>query len=150
MLDFRLLPCCGDDENSSGYSPGVLLLLKADVSERCIGSIFNRWWSHSEHCIGSIFNRWWSHQTSSPAEGDEVWWLHHLLKMEPIQRSETSAFNNNKMPGEYPEKFLSSGQKCFIFVQRGAGSNGSSHTCPPKAPPSPTRPSLSCLNNVPS
>jgi hypothetical protein len=82
--------------------------------------------------------------------GDEVIRLHHLLKMEPIQRSETLAFNNNKMPGEYPEKFLSSGQKCFIFVQRGAGSDGSSHTCPPKAPPSPTRPSLSCLNNVPS
>ena len=34
--------------------------------------------------------------------------LHHLLKMEPIQCSETSVFNNYKTPGEYPEEFLSS------------------------------------------
>ena len=31
----------------------------------------------------------------------------HLLKMEPIQCSETSVFNNYKTPGEYPEEFLS-------------------------------------------
>ena len=28
--------------------------------------------------------------------------------MEPIQGSETSAFNNNQMPGKYPEELLSS------------------------------------------
>jgi len=42
FLCFKLLPCCSDDSNSSGYFPGVSLLLKADVSEPCIGSIFNR------------------------------------------------------------------------------------------------------------
>jgi hypothetical protein len=29
---------------SSGYFSGVWVL-KADVSENCVGSIFNRWWS---------------------------------------------------------------------------------------------------------
>jgi len=38
--------------------------------------------------------------------GDEV--LYHLLKMEPIQGSETSAFNNNQTLGKYPEELLSS------------------------------------------
>jgi hypothetical protein len=32
------------DELSSGYFSGVWVL-KADVSEHCVGSIFNRWWS---------------------------------------------------------------------------------------------------------
>jgi hypothetical protein len=32
------------DGLSSGYIPGVWVL-KADVSEHCVGSIFNRWWS---------------------------------------------------------------------------------------------------------
>ena len=35
------------DKLSSGYFPGVWVL-KADVSEHCVGSIFNRWWSVSE------------------------------------------------------------------------------------------------------
>ena len=37
ILCFKLLPYCSDDSNSSGYFPGVWLLLKADVSEPCIG-----------------------------------------------------------------------------------------------------------------
>jgi len=31
-----------DDKLSSGYFPAVQVL-KADVSEHCVGSIFNRW-----------------------------------------------------------------------------------------------------------
>jgi hypothetical protein len=38
---------CHIDKLSSGYLPGVWVL-KADVSEHCVGSIFNRWWSVSE------------------------------------------------------------------------------------------------------
>jgi hypothetical protein len=53
---------------SSGYFPGVWVL-KADVLELCVGSIF-------------------------------------LLKMEPTQSSETSAFNT-QTPGKYPEDNLS-------------------------------------------
>ena len=34
----------GTDKLSSGYFPGIWVL-KADVSEHCVGSIFNRWWS---------------------------------------------------------------------------------------------------------
>jgi len=36
--------------------------------------------------------------------------------MEPIQRSKTSAFNNNKTPGEYPEEFLSQVKIIFHSV----------------------------------
>ena len=36
--------------------------------------------------------------------------------MEPIQGSETSAFNNNQTPGKYPEELLSSGRD-FIGVK---------------------------------
>ena len=35
------------DKLSSGYLPGVWVL-KADVLEHCVSSIFNRWWSVSE------------------------------------------------------------------------------------------------------
>jgi hypothetical protein len=38
----------GIDELSSGYFPGVWVL-KADVSELCVGSILNRWWSVYVH-----------------------------------------------------------------------------------------------------
>jgi len=41
ILDLKLSPCCSVDKSSFGYSPGVLLLLKTDVSERPIGSIFS-------------------------------------------------------------------------------------------------------------
>jgi hypothetical protein len=71
ILDFKLSPCCSNDELSSGYFPGVWVL-KADLSEHCVSSIFNRWWSVS------------------------------LLKMEPTQCSETSAFNT-QTPAKYPE-----------------------------------------------
>jgi len=64
------------DKLSSGYFPGVWVL-KTDVSEHCIGSIFNRWLK-----------------------------LQHLLKMELIQCSETSVFNT-QTPGNYPEDNLS-------------------------------------------
>ena len=52
MLNFFLQVSYGvtntsSDELSSGYFPGVWVL-KADVSEHCVGSIFNRWWSVSE------------------------------------------------------------------------------------------------------
>jgi hypothetical protein len=42
LLDFKLSPCCSNDELSSGYFPGVWVL-KADVSELCVGSIFTCW-----------------------------------------------------------------------------------------------------------
>jgi hypothetical protein len=44
VLVFKLSPCCCNERLSSGYFPGVWVL-KADVSEHCVGSIFNRWWS---------------------------------------------------------------------------------------------------------
>jgi hypothetical protein len=71
-LVFKLSPCCCNERLSSGYFPGVCVL-KADVSEHCVGSIFH---------------------------------LHHLLKMEPTQCSETSAYNT-QTPGKYPEDNLS-------------------------------------------
>jgi hypothetical protein len=64
------------DRLSSGYFPGVWVLT-ADVSEHCVGSIFNRWWR-----------------------------LYHLLKMELTQFSETLAVNT-QTPGKYPEDNLS-------------------------------------------
>ena len=51
--------------------------------------------------------------------GRKVWVggiLHHLLKMEPIQRSETSVFNNNKTPEEYPKELLSSINLIFTRI----------------------------------
>ena len=47
VLVFKLSPCCSNDKLSSGYFPGVWVL-KADVSEHCVSSIFNRWWSVSD------------------------------------------------------------------------------------------------------
>jgi len=44
--------------------------------------------------------------------------FHHLLKMEPIRGSETSAFNNNQTPGKYPEELLSSLQHRESLKQR--------------------------------
>jgi hypothetical protein len=41
LLVFKPSPCC-NERLSSGYFPGVWVL-KADVSEHCVGSIFNRW-----------------------------------------------------------------------------------------------------------
>ena len=46
ILVVKLLPCCGNGKLSSGYFPAVWVL-KADVSEHCVSSIFNRWWSIS-------------------------------------------------------------------------------------------------------
>jgi len=74
FLVFKLSPCCSNDKMSSGYFPRVWVL-KADVSEHCVGSIFN-------------------------------FTLHHLLKREPTQCSETSAFNTQTR-GKYPEDHLS-------------------------------------------
>jgi hypothetical protein len=44
---------------SSGYFPGRVWVLKADVSEHCVGSIFNRWWSvkHSHFITCWRWNR---------------------------------------------------------------------------------------------
>ena len=47
ILVFKLSPCCSNDKLSAGYFAGVWVL-KADVSEHCVGSVFNRWWSVSE------------------------------------------------------------------------------------------------------
>ena len=49
ILDFKLSPCSSNDELSSGYFPGVWVL-KTDVSEHCISSIFNRCCSHCSTC----------------------------------------------------------------------------------------------------
>ena len=63
-----------------GYFPGVWLLLNADVSEHSIFSIFKGWiWSVKYHI--------------------------QPLKMEQIECSETSAFNNNQTPGKYPKDY---------------------------------------------
>jgi len=53
---FKLSPCCSNDKLSSGYFPGVWVL-KADVSEHCVGSIFNRWWSVSDFTTCWRWNR---------------------------------------------------------------------------------------------
>ena len=63
------------DSNSSGYFPGVWLLLKADVSEPCIGSIFNRWWSMNEDWESS---RW---MTTNQNRYNEHWPQLHILKI---------------------------------------------------------------------
>jgi hypothetical protein len=48
ILVFKFSPCCSIDKLSSGYFSGVWVL-KADVSELCVGSIFNRWCSVYTH-----------------------------------------------------------------------------------------------------
>jgi hypothetical protein len=42
FIVFKLSPCFSNDKLSSGYFNGVWVL-QADVSEFCVGSIFNRW-----------------------------------------------------------------------------------------------------------
>ena len=49
ILDFKLSPRSNNDELSSGYFPGVWVV-KTDVSEHCIGSIFSRCCSHCSTC----------------------------------------------------------------------------------------------------
>ena len=56
LLVFKLSPCCSNDKLSSGYFPGVWVL-KADVSEHCVRSIFNRWWSVSHFTTCWRWNR---------------------------------------------------------------------------------------------
>jgi len=102
------------DKLPSGYFPGVWVL-KADVSEHCIGSIFNRRWSVSEDWL--VFSPYlygkriswtvvWANQKWGLKTSQSSLTIHHLLKMEPIQCSETSAFNT-QTPGKYPEDNLS-------------------------------------------
>jgi hypothetical protein len=125
----------------SGYFPGVWVLT-TDVSEHCVGSIFNRWWSENGDRleISRIYTGKGEVGKSGPGQlevrsGVEVlgvkkacvhagggvykslctigviglawlrlspFTLHYLLKMEPTQCSETSAFNTQK-PRKYPE-----------------------------------------------
>jgi hypothetical protein len=50
ILFFKLSPCCSNEKESSGYFPGVWVL-KADVSELCVGFIFIRWWRWNRHRV---------------------------------------------------------------------------------------------------
>ena len=54
ILDFKLSPFCSDDKLSSGYFPGVWVL-KTDVSEHCIGSIFNSTSAPVEEGTDTVF-----------------------------------------------------------------------------------------------
>jgi len=63
ILVFKLSSCCSNNKLSSGYFAGVWEL-KTDVSEHCVCSIFNRWWSVSvththSHSTHSHFNTCW-------------------------------------------------------------------------------------------
>jgi hypothetical protein len=53
FLVFKLSPCCSNDKLSSGYFPGVWVL-KADVSELCVSSIFNRWWPRRQFTMKNL------------------------------------------------------------------------------------------------
>ena len=116
------------DKLSSEYFPGVWVL-KADVSEHCVSSIFNRWWSVSEDWL--VFSPYlYGKRIPLPLPRPHLWLtqttfqlilfpykyglktsqasltLQHLLKMEPTQCSETSAFNTQTL-GKCPEDNLS-------------------------------------------
>ena len=118
-LVFKLSPFYSNDELSSGYFPGVWVL-KADVSVHSVGSIFNRWWSVCEDWLVPLplpRPHFWLAQTTFQLilfpykyglnTSQSSLRLHHLLKMEPTQCSETSAFNT-WTAGKYPEDNLSS------------------------------------------
>ena len=76
IFDFKLSLCFICSAFSFGYLPGVWVL-KADVSEHCIGSVF----------IGRSMK----------------YFIDRHMKMEPIECSETSAFST-QTPGRYTKK----------------------------------------------
>ena len=90
ILDFKLSPCFESSIYSFGYFPGVRLWF-ADVSEPSISSIFKGW----------------------------MWSILHIqpMKMEQIECSETSAYNN-LTPGKYPKEYILN--KKYIWAHRSA------------------------------